>query len=186
MSADIVSACWNRISEEVPCAWRTSRNTGTWIDPGIDRRRAGLKCPLRCRFADAMITQAVHQRILVVNPMWFWRRIRREAAKCVVPKVVIPRPWEEGEPRPIRILEGRDDQVIPESHRLGPGPGCSAGAPVYSHSRCYIQCVVVNLNAIQAASIPGADVDFPASFFGTVIDECSLGAVAGANVVAED
>ena len=95
MSADIVSAYRNGISEEVPCAWRTSRNTGTWTDPGIDRWRSGLKCPLRCRFADAMITQAVHQRILVVNPMWLWRRISHEAARCVVPKVVIPSPREE-------------------------------------------------------------------------------------------
>ena len=72
MSADIVSTHRDGISKEVARARRTPGNTGTWIYPGVDRWGAGLKGPLRCRLADSMVAQAVHQRILIVNPMWLW------------------------------------------------------------------------------------------------------------------
>ena len=72
VSTDIKSAHRDGITVEIARARRAAGHTGTWIDPGIDGRRAGLKCPLGCRLADAMVAQAVHQRILVVNTMWFW------------------------------------------------------------------------------------------------------------------
>ena len=124
MSADVESANRDGISEEVTCAWCAASNAGTWIDPGIDRWGARLKCPLRGRLANAMITQTIDQWILVVNPMRLRRRIRRKGAQRVEPEVVIAYPGEERESRPIWILDSSDDQVIPEGHWACPKLGC--------------------------------------------------------------
>src|SRR4030095_8126169 len=123
---NIVYTNRNGISEEVARAGCTASNTGTRIYPGIDRRRASLKCRLCGGFANAMIAQAVYQRILIVNPMWLWRRICCEGAERVIPEVVIPYPGEEGKSRPKRGLARRDDQVIAKGHWLCPEFGRSS------------------------------------------------------------
>lgn len=95
MSTDIVSVYRDGISEEITRARCASGYSGTGIDPRIDRWGAGLKSPLGCRLADAMVAQAIYQWILVINAMWLWRRVSGEAPERVVPEVVVTCPGEE-------------------------------------------------------------------------------------------
>src|SRR5215213_7246613 len=105
VSTDIISAHRDGIPEEVARAGCASGHFATGIDPGIDCWRASLQGPLCCRLADAMVAQTVHQWILVIDPMRLWGRIGCKAARCVVPKVVITHPGEEGKTWPVRVLD---------------------------------------------------------------------------------
>src|SRR5215212_290007 len=186
MSADVISAHRAGISEEITRTRCAAGHSSTWIEAGIDCWRASLKGPLRCWLANTMISQAIHQRILVINTMWLWGRIGRQAAQRVVPKVVVTNPGKECQTRTIRVLDSRDDQIIPEGHGLCSKLGRPAWAPVYSHSCRHIQRVVVHLKSIDAAPIPGAYINFSTSFFGSAIHQSGLSAIGGTNIVAED
>ena len=126
MSADVISAYRAGISEEITRTRCAAGHSRAWIEAGIDCWRASLKGPLRCRLADAMIAQAIHQWILVINTMWLRGRIRRQASQRVVPKVIVTHPREECQTWTIRVLDSRDDQVIAEGHRFRSELGCAA------------------------------------------------------------
>ena len=146
--------------------------------PGIDRWRAGLKSPLGCRLADAMVAQAIHQWILVVNPMWLWRRIRCEGTRACNTRGCnhvsrgrgkVPAHTGSGRSRRSGCFGRSSASFRTWPFRLSTSPRLRYVV--------YIQCIVVNLKSIDASPIPGAYVDFSASFFGTAIHQCGLRAI---------
>src|SRR6266536_206639 len=116
----------DRVTEEVARSDRTAAEAGAGVRAVVDRRRAGLERPLRRRPADSVVTEAVHQWVLVVDAVCLGIRVGERAARVVV-EVVVPCAVVQHADVAEHVRDRRGDKVVLED---GPRFGVSTAGTV--------------------------------------------------------
>ena len=119
-----------------------------------------MQRPLRRRPADAVIAEAVDERIAVVDPMHLRIGIGERATRVVV-EVVVARAFVEHADVPEDVRHrGGDEVVLPDASRLGVAAtgAIRDGAVVRAGARD-VEGVVVDPRVREASALPRAEVD---------------------------